>query len=216
MVAETFQSYIGRISKASINVNQEHLDRLLDVLVNSGANSRIFVCGNGGSASTAEYFSADFGTGSRRIGRGLAVTCLSSNTSILTQIANDLDYSNIFAAQIELEAKEGDLLVVFTASGNSPNVISAISQASRQGLTTVAFTGFDSGTVKERADISIHVETSIGEYGVVEDIHLSLTHYLAERFRIAVAPSSENMSVPLHDLIKARPIGSLRSNQREN
>lgn len=187
MVAETFHSYLDRVSKASMNVNQRNLNRLIEVLVNSGANSRIFVCGNGGSASTAEHFSADFGTGSKRIGRGLAVTCLSSNNSILTQIANDLDYSDIFATQIELEAKEGDLLVVFTASGNSPNVISAILQASRQGLTTVAFTGFDGGTVKERADISIHVETPIGEYGVVEDIHLSLTHYLAERFRIAVA-----------------------------
>jgi D-sedoheptulose 7-phosphate isomerase len=98
-----------------------------------------------------------------------------------------LDYSKIFAAQIELEAKEGDLLVVFTASGNSPNVISAISQASSQGLMTVAFTGFDGGMVKERVDIAIHVETPKGEYGLVEDIHLSLTHYLAERFRLAFA-----------------------------
>lgn len=184
---ENFHSYIARMSEAASKVNQEPLDRLLHVLIDSVVNSRIFVCGNGGSASTAEHFSVDFTTGSRRFGRGLAVTCLSSNTSILTQIANDLDYSKIFAAQIELEAKEGDLLVVFTASGNSPNVISAISQASSQGLMTVAFTGFDGGTVKERVDIAIHVETPKGEYGLVEDIHLSLTHYLAERFRLALA-----------------------------
>ncbi|NDF27801.1 MAG: SIS domain-containing protein [Nitrosopumilaceae archaeon] len=100
-------------------------------------------------------------------------------------IANDFAYSEVFAQQLNLEAKEGDCLITFSASGNSINILSVISEAKNMKMKTVAFTGFDGGTARNLVDFPIHVETEIGAYGSVEDIHLALVHYLVERFRSA-------------------------------
>lgn len=183
MSIKTFNSYIKEFSNSGSRVSQEVLDLFLNFLIEFPKESRIFVCGNGGSASTAEHFSADFSTGSSRRGRGLSVSCLNSNHSILTQIANDFTYSDVFTQQLILEAEEGDCLITFSASGNSTNILSAISEAKNRRMKTAAFTGFDGGATKKQVDFPIHVETEIGAYGIVEDVHLSLVHYLVERFR---------------------------------
>lgn len=185
MNKKTFTTYTKKLSESSSSVSQEVLELFLNFLIEFPKDSRIFVCGNGGSASTAEHFSADFATGSSRRGRGLSVSCLNSNHSILTQIANDFAYSEVFAQQLNLEAKEGDCLITFSASGNSINILSVISEAKNMKMKTVAFTGFDGGTARNLVDFPIHVETEIGAYGSVEDIHLALVHYLVERFRSA-------------------------------
>ena len=185
MAKGTFTTYIKEFSDYGNRVSQEALDLFLNFLIEFPKESRIFVCGNGGSASTAEHFSADFSTGSRKRGRGLSISCLNSNNSIMTQIANDFTYSDVFAQQLILEAKEGDCLITFSASGNSANILSAISEAKNRGMKTAAFTGFDGGATRKQVDFSVHVETEIGAYGIVEDIHLSLVHYLVERFRSA-------------------------------
>lgn len=181
--SKTYKTYVKEFSDIGNRVSQENLDQVLGILIDFPKESRIFVCGNGGSASTAEHFSADFSTGSNRKGCGLAVSCLNSNISILTQIANDVGYKDVFAQQLNLEAKEGDILITFTASGNSSNILSAISEAKTRRMKTVAFTGFDGGATRQLVDHPIHVETEFGAYGLVEDIHLSLVHYLVERFR---------------------------------
>ena len=102
MSIKTFSTYIKEFSNSGSRVSQEVLDLFLNFLIDFPKESRIFVCGNGGSASTAEHFSADFSTGSSRRGRGLSVSCLNSNQSILTQIANDFTYSDIFTQQLIL------------------------------------------------------------------------------------------------------------------
>lgn len=183
MPPKNFLDYSEVNLKFSKSVNQTNLESFLKLLDEVGLNNTIFSCGNGGSASTAEHFSADFSTGSARRGRGLRVECLSSNLSIISQVANDIDFSEIFSHQIRVGAREKDILVVFTASGNSKNLISALKAAKELGVTSVGFTGFDGGEVRRLCDLSIHTQTPFGEYGAVENIHLSLLHYLVDRFR---------------------------------
>ena len=95
----------------------------------------IFVCGNGGSSSTAEHFTNDL------FSKGVRAMCLNSNTAIMTMIANDFGYEFVFSDQLELYAEEGDELVVFSCSGTSPNIVNAIETAEEMGMDVIELFG---------------------------------------------------------------------------
>jgi D-sedoheptulose 7-phosphate isomerase len=141
-------------------------------------NSSIFLAGNGGSASTAQHFSIDLGVGSKLFVEDYKTYCLSDNQSQITAIANDFSYDEIFSRQLQHYGRAGDCVVVFSASGNSSNLISLIQTAKDIGVYTIAVLGFDGGRIKEMADLAVLFETRVGEYGLVEDLHLSLCHMI--------------------------------------
>ena len=146
----------------------------------------MFIAGNGGSAATAERFSVDLGVGShiRNSKNVVNAISLSSNTSVLTALSNDISFEMVFAKNLEtMKPKKGDVVIVISASGNSPNIIALLDCAKKFQIKSCAFTGFDGGTAKKIADISIHVPTEFGEYGIVEDLHLSICHAIAESLR---------------------------------
>lgn len=138
----------------------------------------IFLAGNGGSASTAQHFSIDLGVGSSRYADYYKTHCLSDNQSQITAIANDFSYDDVFARQLRHYGKSGDCVVLFSASGNSSNLISLLETAKQMNIYTIAVLGFDGGYLKGVADLHVHFETEIGEYGLVEDLHLSLCHMI--------------------------------------
>lgn len=182
--ARSLSEYMSSLETSYASVipeNVEEIIMVLDCLRNR--RSHLFICGNGGSASTAEHFAVDLGVGLDRIGVGLKSYSLTSNTSNLTATGNDLEFNQIFASQIELAGEENDVLVVFSASGNSENVLKAVKQAKSQKMITIGFVGFNGGELIKVVDYSLHVKTQTGEYGIVEDIHLSLCHYITERLR---------------------------------
>lgn len=143
----------------------------------------IFTCGNGGSLAVADHFVCDFIKGSSTDTTIKPIIySLGSNTPTLSAIANDISYKDIFSYQLDNYGKKGDVLLSVSSSGNSPNIIEAISMAKKKGMKTISFVGFMGGKAKQMSDNYIHIQSK--NYGIVEDIHHSLMHMLAQYIRI--------------------------------
>src|SRR5215212_1985690 len=155
----------------------ERVVQLLRVARDDGAN--IFIAGNGGSAATASHLANDLGKATKRSGRPpMRVMCLSDNVSWLTALANDEGYERAFAGQIENFASRADILLVISASGNSPNLVAATEVAQRNGSTVIGLLGFDGGVLRDIVDDYVWIPTDKGEYEAVEDGHAMLCHML--------------------------------------
>ena len=141
------------------------------------SNSKIFLCGNGGSASNANHLANDLLYGiSSNNGKGLKVHSLTANVAVNTCLANDRGYENIFSDQLNTLADKNDILIVFSGSGNSPNVVEAIRKANALGMRTHAVLGFDGGKCKELAGNAIHIP--IDNMQVAEDFQMMIGHIL--------------------------------------
>lgn len=142
----------------------------------------LFLAGNGGSAANANHLAADLIYGVNQDGRGtFRVHSLVANPSVLTCLGNDIGYENIFSHQLETLAQSGDLLVVFSGSGNSPNILQALKMAQRIGVTSIALLGYDGGKAKALADLPIHFP--IHDMQAVEDLHMVVGHLLMKVLR---------------------------------
>ena len=145
-------------------------------------NQTIFVAGNGGSSSTASTMANDIGfdimkkTGDSK---PLKIHALTENSSVITAIANDTGYENIFLNQLKIHYKQGDKLLVISASGNSKNLILAAEWVKERGGKVIGLLGFTGGELKNICNKYVHVKTGLGEYGPVEDLHLVINHILA-------------------------------------
>jgi D-sedoheptulose 7-phosphate isomerase len=139
----------------------------------------IYIAGNGGSAATASHWVNDLGKATKIAGRApMRVMSLSDNVSWLTALANDEGYERVFCGQLENFARSGDVLVVISASGNSPNLMRVAELAKARGLVTIGFLGFDGGALKNMVDDYLWLPTEKGEYGLVEGTHAMLCHIL--------------------------------------
>jgi D-sedoheptulose 7-phosphate isomerase len=165
---------------ASVDVPAlERLGRRLHQVRERGGT--VFVAGNGGSAATATHFAADLGKATKaRHGVRLRAVSLTTNESWLTALSNDEGYERSIAGQLENFITEKDLLLLISASGNSPNLLAAVEEAERHGASTAALLGFDGGRLKERVDDCVHVATEKGEYELVEDVHSAACHALVK------------------------------------
>lgn len=139
------------------------------------AGKTIYLCGNGGSAGNANHLANDlfYGAGLNN-GGGLKVEALSANPSVLTCLANDIGYEEIYAEQIRVKSNPGDILIVFSGSGNSPNVVRALEMGNLKGMTTFAILAFTGGRCKKIAQHPIHFE--IDDMQVAEDLQLIIGH----------------------------------------
>ena len=142
----------------------------------------VFSCGNGGSAAVANHLQCDHLKGVRN-GTDLRsrVISLSSNIELLTAIANDVGYYDSFAYQLRAQSQPGDALIAISSSGRSPNIVHALQWACDNGLRTIALTGFDGGGARAIAEVAIHVDSA--NYGIVEDLHQSIMHAMAQYIR---------------------------------
>ena len=153
---------------------------ILDEVINQGRS--IFVCGNGGSAAISNHLHCDFLKGIQTdTDRRPRVVSLSASIETITAIANDIAYSEIFAYPLRTLACRGDALITISASGNSENVVRAARWARENGVRTIALTGFSGGRTGPLADVNIHIP--VDNYGVVEDLHQSVMHILAQFLR---------------------------------
>ncbi len=136
----------------------------------------VFFIGNGGSAATSSHFANDLSIGTYAFDNPFRVVSLADNVPILTAIANDFGYEEVFVRQLRVLSRPGDVVVAISASGNSPNLLAAVHWAKTAGIKTVAITAFDGGKLKGMADEGIHVPTAPKEYGPAEDAHMMLDH----------------------------------------
>jgi len=180
-----FENYHGRVSQAVSGVQEDQILAGILVIRNTvDAGSRIWIAGNGGSAATASHFATDLSRCTTSNGALIKAISLCDNAGLITAIGNDFGFDFVFSRQLSNAAVPGDLLVVLTASGNSRNLLVAMDWAKSHDVKVLALTGFSGGKVKDLADISIHVPTEIGDYGVAEDAHSILCHFLSSQFRI--------------------------------
>jgi len=189
------RSYKRRLVEAVQAIPESDVERLMGVLARArDERCRIFLCGNGGSASTASHMSVDLGKGAS-VGkaRRFRVVCLSESIAWVTALANDVDYSEVFVEQLKGLAEPGDVLLAFSGSGNSPNVVKAVDWANAHGLQTVGLTGRPGGELGRRAATALFIESS--HMGHIEEGHLVLQHlvsfYFAEADRETSADSLE-------------------------
>ena len=145
---------------------------LLDDALASG--HKVLVFGNGGSAADAQHIAAELVGRFARPRRAIAAVALGTNPAYLTAWANDADYSDIFAREIEGLGAPGDVAWGITTSGNSPNVVNALARARRQGLKTVALTGAGGGAAAEHADVLMAVPLSVTAR--IQEVHLVTYH----------------------------------------
>jgi D-sedoheptulose 7-phosphate isomerase len=154
------------------------------------AGRKILWCGNGGSAADAQHLAAEIVGRFRQNRRGLASIALTTDTSILTAVANDFGFEAVFARQVEALGNAGDVLVGISTSGNSPNVVAALKQASAQGLVTVAFTGQGGGKSAGFADHLFAVESR--ETARIQEAHSLAGHMICDWIEIDCIQSTES------------------------
>ena len=154
------------------------LARVAAVVEEAQAKGRfVWVCGNGGSASTAAHVGCDFGkTASRAGAKPLKAVSLSDNTAFMTAIGNDLSFDETFSRQLENVAAAGDVVILISGSGNSANLLRAAELSRARGAKVVGLLGFDGGKLAALCDESLLIPSD--QYGVIEDMHMAVAHVL--------------------------------------
>lgn len=178
-------SYFSQINAAAASVDSDKVDlaaRILTKVYSSGG--MVYSCGNGGSAAIANHLVCDHcklvQTDTDLSPR---VVSLSTTVEMITAIANDISYDEVFVYQLRTLAKPGDALITISSSGDSENIVRAAIWAKENGLPVISMTGFSGGRSADIADVNLHVTAD--NYGVIEDVHQSLMHILAQYVRQA-------------------------------
>lgn len=170
------KNYTNKLSRAMNLEAMDDIQALADALLEAWIERRsIYLCGNGGSAGNAIHLANDliYGAGVKN-GAGLRAEALSANAAVLTCLGNDIGYDNIYSEQIRVKGNPGDVLVILSGSGNSPNVVNAIEVGNSIGMKTFAILGFSGGRCKDLAQYSIHFE--IDDMQIAEDLQLIVGH----------------------------------------
>lgn len=170
--------YMSVEKKVMNELSIDSINEIMNILENARiCRNRIFVFGNGGSASTASHLECDFNKGiSYDKEVKYDVECLSNSMPMITSIANDIGYNDIFLMPLKSKLKKNDVVIGISGSGNSENVVRAVQYANEFGAETIAFTGYNGGLLKKIAKYNIHVP--IDNMQIVEDIHIMLNHLM--------------------------------------
>lgn len=181
------QDYLKRLQQVLKSIDRKKLVSLIEKIASfSKTDKTIFIAGNGGSAGTASHMACDLGKTVLIDSLGdkayrLRVISLTDNVPLITALANDYGYEYIFSEQLKSFGRSGDMLIVLTGSGNSPNIIQAVLTAKSLGINTYGLLGFGGGKVKEILDDMLFIDSR--DYGLVEDAYLIIGHLITDWFR---------------------------------
>ena len=175
-------NYIAAQKKALDTINPADLVPLIATLREAHrAGRRIYVAGNGGSAANSSHFVTDLGkNSSEAMGTPFRVMSLTDNTPWITAIGNDYSFDDVFLRQLQNYGEAGDVLLVISVSGNSPNLVKALEWSKQRGLNTIALVGGKRGRAAQLADQVIVIEDT--HYGRVEDVQMNILHMLCYVF----------------------------------
>jgi len=178
--ARLFSDYTARLNAALEGFDWAPVERLAYELLDCWQTGRqVFFAGNGGSGGNANHLANDFLYAlSKTAGSGLRVHSLSANPSVITCLANDEGYDQVFSLQLAVLARKGDVLVAMSGSGNSPNIIRALQEAKTIGMTSYAVLGYSGGKAKAIADVPIHF--AIDDMQISEDAQTIIGHMLMQ------------------------------------
>lgn len=177
------KNYISEVAATLDRLPVETVAQVIDVLQEARVEGkRIYVIGNGGSAATASHLASDLSKGAIALGvPRLKAFAITDNIPLLTAWANDTAYENIFAEQLENLVEPGDVVIGLSGSGNSANILNGLRTAKARGATTIGFTGFNGGKLKNLVDIAIVVPNHNMEQ--IEDMHLLIEHVITTCLR---------------------------------
>ena len=170
------KNYNDKLISVLQNLPQDQIYKLAQELNSAWKQNRsIFLCGNGGSAGNAIHIANDFIYGAGvNYGKGLNIEALTSNSSVITCLANDIGYENIFSEQLKAKGKENDVLIALSGSGNSKNILNAIKIAHELKIKTFAILGYSGGECKKIVQNPIHIQ--IDDMQISEDLQLIVGH----------------------------------------
>jgi len=172
--------------RESIKVKEDVLASQIDLIAELAealiaclkSGGKILLCGNGGSAADAQHLAAELVGRFRRERKALPAIALTTDTSVLTAVANDYGFDEVFARQVTALGGKGDILIALSTSGDSPNVVKATETARKIGMTTIAFTGADGGKMKSAADLCLSVPSP--KTWRVQEVHITVGHILCD------------------------------------
>jgi len=175
-------NYIEKLTKSLNSISIKEIEKVAEVLLDAYENEKkIFICGNGGSASTASHFACDLNKGVRvNHDKKFKIISLCDNIPIITAYSNDLSYEDIFLEQLKNFYQKGDIIIGISGSGNSENVLKALDFVNSNNGISIGFTGFNGGKLKQITHYSINSNTD--DMQISEDIHLILTHIFMKLF----------------------------------
>lgn len=177
-INEYYEREINIIKNLNLDELNESMNAILDTYNNGGT---IYVCGNGGSASTASHMQNDFNKGiSEYTEKKFNFYCLNDNVSTMMAVANDIGYEEVFRFPLRGKITSNDLFVGISGSGNSKNVVNAVEYAKECGAKVVGITGYKGGKLKELADYKMHVDEC--DMQIDEDIHMTFDHMMMKIF----------------------------------
>ena len=180
--SDRIRDALGTLSALAARVAAEQAGAVADLAARFEAVLRgggtLFFAGNGGSAADAQHIAAEYVVRYQSTRPGLSAVALTTDTSVLTACANDLGFDEVFARQVESLARPGDLLVLHSTSGESPNVIRAAQSAKARGVPVVAFLGKSGGELKGIADVSLVIPSD--ETARIQELHLAIEHVICD------------------------------------
>jgi len=193
MQIKTLVQYTEQLYDALSGVEPQPIEDAIKILTNAfDIGMNIYSCGNGGSAAISEHLVCDCVKGVARDTHFYPrIVSLPSNGSLMTAIANDIGYDEVFAKQLEWSASAGEVLIVISSSGKSPNIVKALNEAKKLHMKTIAIVGFTGGPCKDLADVCIHIPAK--NYGIVEDASQAIMHYIAQTIRVRHSARDEDL-----------------------
>lgn len=183
----------SRVKEIFVNENLSRLVKVIDVITRAlNDGNKILLFGNGGSAADSQHLAAEFINRFLIERPPLPAIALSTDTSVITSIANDYDFSEIFSKQIKALGHAGDVAWGISTSGSSPNVLKAFEVADRLGMTTIAFTGKDGGKMAEMVDFCLNVSSSSTPR--IQETHITAGHIICDMIDYKLFKKPENRS----------------------
>ncbi len=183
LAASYCDAYFEELARAARSIDLDEVERAASILVDAyTSGATVFSCGNGGSAAISNHLQCDHLKGVRtETDLSPRVVSLSSNIELLTAIANDIGYNDVFVYQLQSQCRPGDVLVTISSSGRSANVVRALEWAREHDVRTISLTGFEGGDAKKVAEVAVHIDCN--NYGIVEDLHQTVMHAIAQYIR---------------------------------
>jgi D-sedoheptulose 7-phosphate isomerase len=180
MNLDHYRKYTSLLAEVIEKLEFEKIHTLAEALRDAWKENRqVFICGNGGSAANAMHIANDLFYGvAKGFGVGIRAHALAANQSIITCLANDISYEDIFCKQIEVMSKPGDILLILSGSGNSINIVKAIEAAKKIGMKTFAILGYSGGKCLQLVDVPIHFK--VEDMQIAEDLQLIVGHMITQ------------------------------------
>jgi D-sedoheptulose 7-phosphate isomerase len=179
-IKDFFESYSKKLQKVLQTSDWSPVEELaIDMHKCWNDGRSVFICGNGGSAGNAIHLANDFIYGiAKTTGGGMRAISLAANSAVITCLANDVGYDHIYSEQLAVQGEKGDLLIVLSGSGNSPNILLAVEQAKKMQVKSFAVLGYSGGKCKDIVDVPIHFQ--VDDMQIAEDLQIVVGHMVMQ------------------------------------